>query len=479
MQIGARRASADVAVQLVARIGNLLLGIVVTLVIVRALGAHGFGEWSAIFAITQIATNFGELGLTQTAITRAAGDTTRGPEWLGALLSLRFILALPVTFGSIIAVILIAPTSQSRLAGIVISLTLLLGVPAALNATFMLRVRNDVSMAILTLNSILWAISVIIVAASSGGIVVFAALFTVVSALTATITAVVALRMMPIHLRDSRHLWAELIRVGIPVGIAGMLITGYVRLDQILVLDLAGSREAGLYGAVYRILEQVQFIPIALMTTLYPLIASSYPNNIKRVQGLLQLATEYLAIASLPILAFTIVESRSLVILLFGKDFAAAAPALPVLMAAFVFVSFGYVTSSMVILLELQRRFIVFAAIALVFNAGLNIALIPSYGFMAAAWMTLTTEMLVMSLATRTIMGTLKMRPHLKRLVRTLIAAVMMGLIAWLAKVFGAPLVALIVISGASYLLGIVLLRVLSLDEVKAVLRKEPLVEQI
>ena len=100
-------------------------------------------------------------------------------------------------------------------------------------------------------------------------------------------------------------------RVGIPVGIAGIFVTSYVRLDQILVLEFAGARQAGLYGAAYRVLDQVQFIPIAVMTTLFPLIASSYPGSMDRVRSLLQLAAEYLTIATLPILAFTIVAATA------------------------------------------------------------------------------------------------------------------------------------------------------------------------
>ena len=80
---------------MIGRIGNLALGVVVTLVIVRALGKAGFGEWSTIFAVTQIATNFGELGLPQVAVSRAASDPPRETQWLGALLSLRLALAIP------------------------------------------------------------------------------------------------------------------------------------------------------------------------------------------------------------------------------------------------------------------------------------------------------------------------------------------------------------------------------------------------
>ncbi|HTA15280.1 MAG TPA: hypothetical protein VK781_10545, partial [Solirubrobacteraceae bacterium] len=168
--VGARRATIDVAVQVFARVGNLALGVVVTLVVVRALGTNGFGQWSTIFAVTQIATNFGELGLTQVAVGRAAREPAHQGDWLGALVSLRVMLAIPATIASLIAILLIAPTQETQVAGALIAVTVLLAAPAAVTAAFQLRVRNDISMAIMTLGSILWAAGAIAVSLLSGGI---------------------------------------------------------------------------------------------------------------------------------------------------------------------------------------------------------------------------------------------------------------------------------------------------------------------
>ncbi|MGH2834304.1 MAG: hypothetical protein ACRDK2_16160 [Solirubrobacteraceae bacterium] len=71
LQLGARHVTLDVSVQIIARVVNLILGIFVTLILVRSLG-DSFGVWSALFAVGQIAGSFGELGLSQITISRAA-----------------------------------------------------------------------------------------------------------------------------------------------------------------------------------------------------------------------------------------------------------------------------------------------------------------------------------------------------------------------------------------------------------------------
>jgi len=473
VQAGARRVTFDVSIQIAARILNLILGIFVTLILVRGLGTRGFGVWSALFAVGQVASGFGDLGLNQIAVSRAAEDPHREGGWLGALLSLRLLLAIPITLASVGAILLIAPTSHARLAGTLIAGVMLMSAPSALTVVFQLRVRNHVPMAILTLNSVLWGAGVVVVSTLSGGIVAFAAVFLAMSVFTAGLTATLALKRAAVRMRGSREFWGPLLRVGVGVGVAGILVTLYVKLDQILVLEFAGSRQAGLYGAAYRLLDQVQFIPISVMTTLFPLIAAAYAGRRDRVRALLQVAAEYLAMASLPILAFTIVVARPIMTLLFGRDFGPAAPALPILAGAFVSISFGYLVGNMVVILELQRQFARFAAIGLIINGALNVALIPRFGFLAAAWITLLTEVMVMGLSMRLVLRELEMRPRFGRLLRMLFAATLMGFAVWIARFAGAPLGVLIVVSAASYLPSLLLLRVLTIEELLAALRRE------
>ncbi len=472
--IGARRATADVAIQIAARILNLALGVVVTLVLVRTLGSRGFGAWSSIFAIGQIAGSFGDLGLNQIALNRAAADPDQEPRWLGALLSLRLLLALPIMLLSAVAILLIAPGHDAKAAGVLLTLLTIIGVPTCLTIVFQLRVRNYIPMGIMTLNSLIWTAAALIVASFSSSIIAFAMVFFATSTVTSMLTMIAALRLAPVQLRGARRWWGSLLRVGVGLGIAGVFVTSYVRLDQVLVLELAGSRQAGLYGAAYRLLDQIQFIPISVMTTLFPLIAAAYANSRSRARDLLQAAGEYLTMASLPILAFTIVAALPIMTFLFGSHFAAGAPALPVLAGAFVSISFGYLAGNMIVILELQRRFASYAALGLLVNATLNVLLIPRYGFVAAAWVTLVTEIMVMLLSMHVVLRALEMSFRLGRFVRILGAATIMGLMTWLSREAGAPLGVMALVAALTYPPAVLWLKAVRYGEIVDIVRKRP-----
>ena len=468
--VGGRRAGADVAVQLVGRLGNLALGVVVTLVLVRALGARSFGQWSTILAVTQIAANFGELGLEQVTVSRAAADPDRRDEWLGALLALRVALALPVTLMAAAVLVLLSTTDAMRTAGLLLAATLIVGSPTALRAAFQLRVRNDLTTALVTVNSVLWAIAVVAIAAGGGGMVAFAAAFLGVAAVTSALYVGLAVRWAEVHPAAGRALWRELARVGTVVGIAGIISTAYVRIDQILVFQLAGARQAGLYGAAYRILDQIQFIPVAAMTTLMPIISAAHRADVARARRLFTISQDYLAMASLPALAFTIAAAEPIMRVLFGPSFVAAAPALPILMAAFVVISASYPVDALVIVLGLQRRLAWYAAAALVVNVGLNLALVPVYGFLAAAWATLATELVVFPLALLLVARAIDLRPALGRLGRIAGAAAIMGGVVAALRAAGLPLGVLVAAAAASYPVLLLVLRGVDVRQLRALI---------
>ena len=260
--VGARRATSDILIQIVARVLNLALGVVVTAVIVRELGSVQFGQWSTLLVVTTLAGYLTDLGLEGVAVQRAAANPDREPDWLGALLSLRLVIAVPVTLLSGAVAIALAQNHRMLIAGLVISAAILVGTAGTLQVVFQLRVRNDISVAIMTVNSVLWGISVLVIAALGGGMVAFSVAFLTVACVTSALQIGLALRRSSVRLLGSRALWPELIRVGVPVAIGGILINAYARIDQIIVFEAAGAHQAGLYGAVYRVLDQAHFVRV-------------------------------------------------------------------------------------------------------------------------------------------------------------------------------------------------------------------------
>jgi O-antigen/teichoic acid export membrane protein len=470
-KVGRRRVAADISAQIVGQALTLAFRVTATLLIARALGDRGFGQWSTILAVGQIATYASDLRLEQVAVRHAAADRGREPAWLGALISLRTALAFPASIICAGVLAVLATNAEMRGAGLLVAATVLFGGPSAVVAAFQLRVRNDLNVAITTATSLLWLAIVLVIVSTDGGLVPLALGWVAVAFAATALALGVALRTTPVRLRGPDELWRELLRVGVPLGIAYLLTLTYGWVDQVIVFALAGDRDAGLYGAVYRVLTQAALVPMAIMTTLLPIIAAAWSAERGRAHSLVQIASDYLALASLPLLALSLVLADPLVTLLFGREFGDAAPALPILTAALIPLSFGYLASSMVVVLGLEKKLIRYAAVGLVTNVALNLVLVPPYGFIAAAWATLVTELLVVALTLRAVLQTMEFLPRLGVMLRIAAAAAGMGGAIWLLLAAGAPLGALVGAAAVIYPALLFLLRVVRPRQVPAILR--------
>jgi O-antigen/teichoic acid export membrane protein len=452
---------------------NLALGVGVTLLLVRTLGTDGFGRWSVLLAVFGFISYFGSLGLAQVTVERAAADPARSAHWFGALVTLRLALIGPVTLLSLVVCLALADDSDMRIAAALVCAVLPVSVLSALSVVFQMQVRNVVSTAIEVGNGVLWAAAVAAVALLDGGLVAIAAAFLVVTTITNVAYIVLALRASPVHFRSSRGLWPALLRQGLPVGIGGLLTLGYGYVDQVIVFELAGVRDAGLYGAVYRVYERIQFLPAAIMTTLFPLFVAARDTDPERVRRLFRTAFDYLLLTSLPALAITLAGYDPITQLLFGEEFADAGPALPLLMATFVVVSLGYLTGYLIVAYRLQNRFLAIAVGALVFNVATNLALVPEYGFMAAAWLTLVTEIIVMGLSMWIVCRAMGVPPIGDHVGRIVVAAAAAGLASWALKEAGVPTLAWVAAGAALYGALVIAVGAVRIDELRALRKAE------
>jgi O-antigen/teichoic acid export membrane protein len=467
------RAARDIAMQVIVRIGNLAMGAIVTALVVRTLGETRYGEWSITFTTLVLVGYFANFGMQGVALREAARDPEHEHEWLGAVMMLRLIMLAPLIVVSLGVIVLLHRSHEMLISGLILVMTMPFDGVGALGLIFQLRVDNRVPMLVLTLRSALWGIAALIIYLEHGSMIMLAIAMASTNALGSIVQAVAVLKLGVRLPRPSRKRLGQVVRVGLPIGVAGVLVIAYAKIDQIIVYVIAGSKSAGLYNAVYNLIDQAHFVPISVLTTLSPVIAASWPADPARLLRTSRLTAELLAITSLGGLAFTVVASSPLVRLIFGAQFVPSAPALPVLAAAFVFVAFGYLNGNLLVVLGMQRRFLRISLVALAVNLAGNLILVPLVGFMGAAWMTLVTEVVVCGASLRLILQTLE-RPLPKpgRIGRTVAAAGVLTGVLELLHLAHTPLGWLVVATCVCYPLLLFVLRAFGPADIQVLLRR-------
>jgi polysaccharide transporter, PST family len=177
----------------------------------------------------------------------------------------------------------------------------------------------------------------------------------------------------------------ELIFESWPLIIAGFATFLYIKIDQIMLGTMLNNKEVGIYSAAIKFSEIWYFIPGAIYTSVFPVLAKYKKENQELFFLKYKKVCSIMALISIIIALIMTFLSKYLVSILYGNKFIQAGPILSVHIWAGVFVFIG-VAGSMWIMLEGLQKFTLFAtSLGAIINIILNLYLIPLYSGFGAA----------------------------------------------------------------------------------------------
>jgi O-antigen/teichoic acid export membrane protein len=195
----------------------------------------------------------------------------------------------------------------------------------------------------------------------------------------------------PVHFREvSRDEMKGLLRRGVHIGVASTVNMLTFRLDAVLLQILRGPIAVAMYGIAYRFFESFLFVSWSLSNVALPRIARS--DGGRSATQPFQMALGLALIVYVPIAVGALFAADWVVVTVFSQRYASAGPAVVWLTGALVFYGIAYLARTATIALGRRSGIAQIAVAVLVINLGLNIVLIPEYGFMAAAAVTFVTE---------------------------------------------------------------------------------------
>jgi PST family polysaccharide transporter len=199
--------------------------------------------------------------------------------------------------------------------------------------------------------------------------------------------------------RMSLHRAQNLLKDSWSLAISSVAILIYMKIDQLMLGEMMGDQEVGFYSVGIKISELWYFIPTAIVSSVAPSIIEAKKIDqalyYQRIQKLLNLVTGLAFTIAIPITAF----SGSIILILFGKSFAASAPVLTAHIWSMPFVFSGIAASVWITAEGVFSRTLLTTAIGGFSNILLNLLLIPKYAALGAAIATLLSYAIASYLA--------------------------------------------------------------------------------
>jgi len=163
----------------------------------------------------------------------------------------------------------------------------------------------------------------------------------------------------------------------------------YMRIDQVMIKNMLGSKEVGYYAAAVKLSEAWYFIPMAITTSLFPAIINAKKQSEKLYYSRLQQLYDLMIWIAVAIALPTAFLSPWIIKIVYGKEYLPAASVLSISIWSGVFMFIG-VASSKWFIVENNIHALLYRTISGAFtNVTLNILLIPIIGINGAAIATL------------------------------------------------------------------------------------------
>ncbi len=169
-----------------------------------------------------------------------------------------------------------------------------------------------------------------------------------------------------------------------PLILSDLAIFVQSRIDQVMLGQMLGNKEVGLYSAAARIGEAFNFIPMVIYSSVYPLIVESKQQNVDLYSSRMTNLYRLMFIITFAIGIPVSLLSGPLTHLLFGSAYEGVGLLLSLFVWSRVFTNFGVAKSVYISTENLFKYALVCAIVGTVVNISANYMLIPIYGIVGS-----------------------------------------------------------------------------------------------
>ena len=450
------------------------IGFLFFLYLARRFGPEDFGKYIFAFSLAEIFSILGDIGLHEYTIREIARRPGLLRERLAGILVLKTVLS-STSAVILVAILPLMGKDQSTSLAVAAFAIAQIGYSWFYASTIAYSVRQDLHIQafLWLLEKVLFAAAGVAVLFAGRGFVAVAASNTFVQFFGGILAVWIAWRKYgPFVLKLDRGRWGGYLKAALPFGLIVAFYLVYFRIDSVMVSFFRGDEEVGQYGAAYNLVSALLFLPSGLVAAMFPRLAGTYRSPEDNVDVPFQRAARWLLALSLPMAVGIWLLARPLVLALLKDTYLPAVTAFAVLGWVLPVWFITFLQGNILTIVERQKAVAVVGLANMILNIGLNLIIIPRYGFTGAAVTTLVTEIVGLVQMFWLLRGNISLPGTAAVTLKVAAPAAVMGLLVWALRdrlnVF-----AVIAAAVAVYVPAIVAIGIIPLGEIKEMLRRK------
>lgn len=256
-----------------------------------------------------------------------------------------------------------------------------------------------------------------------------------------------------------------------PVATAVMFNVVYLKGDTVFLSVFGSQTEVGLYGAAYRVVDILSQLAMMVMGVMLPLMAAAWAARKQdELQQYVQQGFDAMMLFAVPVTIGVYVLATPIIVLVAGPDFVRAGVPLTLLALAIFGVYVGAIFGHIAVAINKQKETLpIYISNAIITLIGYSI-IIPRYGMIGAAIMTIFSEAYTGILLYATIKSYLPFRIAGRVYIKILASGAIMGWTIYLLQdVFHVVFVS--AIGALIYAVSILATRAISRQTIEEIIR--------
>lgn len=181
------------------------------------------------------------------------------------------------------------------------------------------------------------------------------------------------------------------IRESFPLVLSGAAVIIYQRIDQVMIGNMINNASVGYFATAGKFLDLVLFLPMVLTQTVTPLLVKAKERNEEEYERKKQQFVSIVVWISILLSVVVSLSAYWLIYFTYGEKYLMAVPILQIMAFKTVGMALSSSSGQIIIMEHIQKWAFIRNLLGCLICIGLNFLLIPQYGVIGSAWVTIIT----------------------------------------------------------------------------------------
>lgn len=377
------------------KIVNMASALFVGILVARYLGPENYGLMNYVISYVAIFSVFATFGLDNIEIRELSRQGDNKDILMGTFFSLRIMFAVIAYLGIVVSLILFKTDAFTSAMILAYGLTLFTGTGNILRNYFTSIVRNKYIVKSEIFRTFIGAVVKILLLLLKAPLqyFIYAQIFDTVLVASGYYFSYKSVAGSVRLWKFDRSIVGFILKESFPLVLSGAAVIVYQRIDQVLIGNMLDKAEVGYFATAGKFVDLIVFLPTVLVQTVTPMLVRAKEDSPKSYEAKKKAFVSITTWTAIIISFFVSLSAYWLIMYTYGSQYALAIPVLQIMAFKAIGMALSSSGGQIIIIERIQKWAFIRNIMGCVLCVVLNYLLIPKYGIIGSAAVTIVTVM--------------------------------------------------------------------------------------